>query len=112
MLKASIHELLSPFGLVNWFSTLVQLTLLPSDTAGDAEMLPGVTGAMGGHSAWLQGIRSPLIAEESGAEKELKLRFDVSQYSPEEIMVKTVDNKLLVHAKHEESTGGWYAIPQ
>ena len=54
MLKASIHELLSPFGLVNWFSTLVQLTLLPSDTAGDAEMLPGVTGAMGGHSAWLQ----------------------------------------------------------
>jgi len=106
MLKASIHELLSPFGLVNWFSTLVQLTLLPSDTAGDAEMLPGVTGAMGGHSAWLQGIRSPLIAEESGAEKELKLRFDVSQYSPEEIMVKTVDNKLLVHAKHEESTGG------
>jgi len=77
-----------------------------SDTNGDTEMLPGVTGAMGGHSAWLQGLKSPLIAEESGAEKELKLRFDVSQYSPEEIMVKTVDNKLLVHAKHEESGGG------
>ena len=72
----------------------------------------------------MQGLKSPLIAEESGAEKELKLRFDVSQYSPEEIMVeflsvlsvlfwlnqscqvKTVDNKLLVHAKHEESGGG------
>lgn len=26
----------------------------------------------------------------------LKLRFDVSQYQPEEIVVKTVDNKLLV----------------
>lgn len=26
----------------------------------------------------------------------LKLRFDVSQYTPEEIVVKTVDNKLLV----------------
>lgn len=26
----------------------------------------------------------------------LKLRFDVSQYEPEEIVVKTVDNKLLV----------------
>ena len=25
-----------------------------SDTNGDTEMLPGVTGAMGGHSAWLQ----------------------------------------------------------
>jgi len=62
---------------------------------------------MGGHSAWLQGLRSPLIAEDEGAGvKELKLRFDVSQYTPEEIMVKTVDNKLLVHAKHEESAGG------
>lgn len=26
----------------------------------------------------------------------LKLRFDVSQYSPEEIVVKTVDQKLMV----------------
>ena len=33
-------------------------------------------------------------------------RFDVSEYAPEEIMVKTVDNKLLVHAKHEEASGG------
>merc|ERR1712080_567868 len=40
-----------------------------SDTNGDTEMLPGVTGAMGGHSAWLQGLKSPLIAEQSG-EKE------------------------------------------
>ena len=45
----------------------------------------------------LQGLKSPLIAEDEGAGvKELKLRFDVSQYTPEEIMVKTVDNKLLV----------------
>ena len=93
-----------------------------SDTNGDTEMLPGVTGAMGGHSAWLQanslwynwnrikmvnylnetiikwkctqGLKSPLIAEESGAEKELKLRFDVSQYSPEEIMVDYICVKL------------------
>jgi HSP20 family molecular chaperone IbpA len=32
------------------------------------------------------------------------LRFDVAQYTPEEIVVKTVDNKLLVHAKHEEKS--------
>lgn len=29
----------------------------------------------------------------------LKLRFDVSQYQPEEIVVKTVDNKLLVRTR-------------
>lgn len=52
---------------------------------------------------WLDGLNSPLIQEgEDG--KELKLRFDVSQYSPEEIVVKTVDNRLQVHAKHEEKS--------
>lgn len=42
--------------------------------------------------------------QEDGDNKVLKLRFDVSQYAPEEIVVKTVDNKLLVHAKHEEKS--------
>nr|UNE55969.1 heat shock protein beta 1 [Paroster macrosturtensis] len=54
-------------------------------------------------STWLDDLNSPLI-QEDGQSKCLKLRFDVSQYSPEEIVVKTVDNKLLVHAKHEEKT--------
>lgn len=31
-------------------------------------------------------------------------RFDVAQYRPEEVTVKTVDNRLLVHAKHEEKS--------
>jgi hypothetical protein len=44
---------------------------------------------------WLDGFSSPLIQDE-GDNKLLKLRFDVSQYQPEEIVVKTVDNKLLV----------------
>jgi Hsp20/alpha crystallin family len=57
-----------------------------------------------------QGLDSPLLKDRirggSSGEKELKLRFDVSQYCPEEILVKTVDNKLLVHAKHEENVNG------
>jgi len=51
----------------------------------------------------LEGLNSPLI-QNDGDGKTLKLRFDVSQYEPEEIVLKTVDNKLLVHAKHEEKT--------
>lgn len=46
-------------------------------------------------NTWLDGLNSPLIQDE-GDNKMLKLRFDVSQYQPEEIVVKTVDNKLLV----------------
>ncbi|CAH1999914.1 unnamed protein product [Acanthoscelides obtectus] len=52
---------------------------------------------------WYDDLNSPLI-QDHGDNKQLKLRFDVSQYAPEEIVVKTVDNKLLVHAKHEEKT--------
>ncbi|XP_021944507.1 heat shock protein beta-1 isoform X1 [Folsomia candida] len=51
----------------------------------------------------LEGLSSPLI-QEDGGDKTLKLRFDVSQYAPEEIVLKTIDNKLLVHAKHEEKS--------
>lgn len=46
-------------------------------------------------------IQSPVIQDtEEG--RILKLRFDVTQYEPDEIVVKTVDNRLTVHAKHEE----------
>jgi len=74
--------------------------------ASSSMLMPG--GGLGSHSNWLQGLDSPLIQEDAAntGQKELKLRFDVSQYTPEEIMVKTVDNKLLVHAKHEENADG------
>ncbi|XP_073994510.1 alpha-crystallin B chain [Rhodnius prolixus] len=63
----------------------------------------GPVGGADKSSTWLDSLNSPLIQDE-GDNKMLKLRFDVSQYQPEEIVVKTVDNKLLVHAKHEEKS--------
>jgi hypothetical protein len=48
----------------------------------------------------LEGLNSPLIQDDGGDNKTLKLRFDVSQYAPEEIVLKTVDNKLLVSCSH------------
>ncbi|KAG8241936.1 Belongs to the small heat shock protein (HSP20) [Homalodisca vitripennis] len=55
----------------------------------------GSTEAPKGSNTWLESLNSPLI-QDTGDNKMLKLRFDVSQYQPEEIVVKTVDNKLLV----------------
>lgn len=53
--------------------------------------------ASGPPAGLLEGLNSPLIQEEgTSGEKSLKLRFDVSQYAPEEIVLKTIDNKLLV----------------
>lgn len=46
-------------------------------------------------SSFVDSIESPLIRESSDG-KSLKLRFDLTGYEPEEIVVKTVDNKLQV----------------
>lgn len=46
-------------------------------------------------SQWLDNINSPLVQDGDDG-KVLKLRFDVTQYAPEEIVVKTIDNRLQV----------------
>lgn len=54
-------------------------------------------------SSFTDSFESPLIKESSDG-KVLKLKFDVTDYEPEEIVVKTIDNKLQVYAKHEEKS--------
>ena len=50
-------------------------------------------------------VDRPFVTDASG-NKKLSLRFDVSQFKPEEISVKTMDNRLCVHAKHVEESPG------
>ncbi|XP_056644017.1 heat shock protein beta-1 isoform X1 [Diorhabda carinulata] len=84
----------------NFFRSTTSSTTQQTSTGSDlAHRSPGG----GDVRTWYDDLNSPLI-QQDGNEKSLKLRFDVSQYAPEEIVVKTVDNKLLVHAKHEEKT--------
>lgn len=45
---------------------------------------------------WLDDLNSPLVQDSPDGGKVLKLRFDVTQYAPEEIVVKTIDNRLQV----------------
>ena len=46
-------------------------------------------------SSFADSFESPLIRESSDG-KVLKLKFDLTDYQPEEIVVKTIDNKLQV----------------
>nr|XP_053628926.1 alpha-crystallin B chain-like isoform X1 [Cherax quadricarinatus] len=78
-------------------------TLISSERESSSTSQQDQASSNQGTGSWLEGMNSPLI-QQDGDCKQLKLRFDVSQYKPEEIVVKTVDNKLLVHAKHEEKT--------
>lgn len=67
-------------------------------TSNHSELPPSRLAGASAPSGWVESIKSPLI-QEDGDNKTLKLRFDVSQYEPEEIVVKTVDNKLLVNIR-------------
>lgn len=70
-------------------------------TTSSSSKQEAASGTTGGNKWNDSGLQSPLIQDtEEG--RVLKLRFDVTQYEPEEIVVKTVDNRLTVHAKHEE----------
>ncbi|XP_014783063.1 alpha-crystallin A chain isoform X1 [Octopus bimaculoides] len=42
------------------------------------------------------------FSEVSNDEKEFKVRLDVSHFSPDEITLKVIDNRIVIHAKHEE----------
>lgn len=50
-------------------------------------------------------LENPIITERDGSRK-FKLQFDVRQFKPEEISVRTAGNTLSVHAKHEEKDQG------
>ena len=50
-------------------------------------------------------IDSPFVTDAQGNRK-LALRYDVSQFAPEEVTVKTTDNEIQVHAKHQEESEG------
>ncbi|KJH45684.1 Hsp20/alpha crystallin family protein [Dictyocaulus viviparus] len=70
----------------------------PPSSFGNSDLMSRPT-----YDPYLDNLKSPLIKDESDG-KTLRLRFDVAQYKPEEVTVKTIDNRLLVHAKHEEKT--------
>ncbi|XP_064602183.1 alpha-crystallin A chain-like [Liolophura sinensis] len=55
-----------------------------------------------GDSSMLK-VDKPIVEDLEGRKK-LALRFDVSEFKPEEITVKAVDNRLMVEAKHSEVT--------
>ena len=95
VLNLSKHIMLLTFSMSST-NNQGSLSTTGANDASSSMLMPG--GGLGSHSNWLQGLDSPLIQEDAAnaGQKELKLRFDVSQYTPEEIMVKTVDNKLLV----------------
>ncbi|XP_013416263.1 major egg antigen isoform X2 [Lingula anatina] len=49
--------------------------------------------------------RGPIITAADGSRK-LHLQFPVGDYKPDEVVVKTHDRKLIIHALHDEKTAG------
>ncbi|XP_076472066.1 alpha-crystallin A chain-like [Babylonia areolata] len=59
----------------------------------------------GAASSSLLQVDRPIVQDKDG-NKRLSLRFDCKDFKPEEITVKTVDNRLMVQAKHTEESPG------
>ncbi|CAI9730151.1 Hypothetical predicted protein [Octopus vulgaris] len=50
-------------------------------------------------------VQNPIITEPDGSRK-LQLQVDIGEFKPEEVVVKTMDRKLVVSARHEEKREG------
>ena len=50
-------------------------------------------------------VKNPIITEPDGTRK-LRLTVDAGEFRPEELVVKTMERKLVVHAEHVEKTEG------
>lgn len=50
-------------------------------------------------------VKNPIITEPDGTRK-LRLTVDTGEFRPEEVVVKTMEKKLVVHAEHVEKTDG------
>lgn len=50
-------------------------------------------------------VKNPIITEPDGTRK-LRLTVDAGEFRPEELVVKTMEKKLVVHAEHVEKTEG------
>ena len=68
-----------------------------------SSMMPSLTSGMGSMDSLMLKVDKPFVTDMDG-NKKLSLRFDCSKFKPEEISVKTLDNKLMVGAKHSEET--------
>nr|UQK61725.1 small heat shock protein [Naineris dendritica] len=73
-----------------------ELSMVPAHSPG---------AAVGSPSQMVEGFgfRNPVITKPDGS-KHLQLEFDVRHFKPEELNIKTLDNKLVVHAKHQEES--------
>lgn len=50
-------------------------------------------------------VKNPIITEPDGTRK-LRLTVDTGEFRPEEVVVKTMEKKLVVHAEHVEKAAG------
>ncbi|XP_041365784.1 alpha-crystallin A chain-like [Gigantopelta aegis] len=73
------------------------------DSAFGSSMMPSLSSGMGSTDSLMLKVDKPFVTDMDG-NKKLSLRFDCSKFKPEEISVKTLDNKLMVGAKHSEET--------
>ena len=91
---------LSVEGIVTQPSILSRETFLPVKNS-TSNACPGSPRNLGVGTP----VKNPIVTDPDGTRR-MRLTVDVGEFSPDEIVVKTTDRKLIVHAEHEERTAG------
>ncbi|KAK7477579.1 hypothetical protein BaRGS_00031184 [Batillaria attramentaria] len=50
-------------------------------------------------------VKNPIVTDPDGSRR-MRLSVDIGEFNPDEIVVKTTERKLIVHAEHEERSAG------
>jgi HSP20 family molecular chaperone IbpA len=90
---------LSKDGILSVDATVTQLSITSSDAIFPIKSSPSKSLDMA------TPVKNPIITEADGSRK-LRLQVDIGEFRPEDVVVKTMDRKLIVHAEHEEKTSG------
>ncbi|KAK3797314.1 hypothetical protein RRG08_014942 [Elysia crispata] len=90
---------LSKDGVLTVEASVLQPSISP-DTAYPAKSSPQMKSLDLGTP-----VKNPIVTEADGSRK-LRLQVDIGEFRPEDVVVKTMDRKLIVHAEHEEKTSG------
>ena len=95
---------LSVEGLVTQPSILARETFLPV-TKNSTSSSPSSPASRGLGMGLGTPVKNPIVTDPDGSRR-MRLTVDIGEFSPDEIVVKTAERKLIVHAEHEERTSG------
>lgn len=100
----TLNCVLSKDGILQVEGPVMQPSLLHRETFLPVKSVP-LNSQPGRSMGMGTPVKNPIVTDPDGTRR-MRLSVDIGEFSPDEIVVKTTERKLIVHAEHEERTAG------